>query len=1252
MVRRSGNDAPEPLTRAAVLQAVHQVAVAAARLHEPSEVARLVVEHARRLLGVDGAVVFGWDAASNLLQPLFETESAVREPSVAPGQGAIGLAFEREGPVVVSDYASWEQRVEQSAARGMVSTVAVPLVGADHPIGVLGVWTYRPRTFSAADVNLLSLFAVQVSPGLASARLVAETSAKARAFHALHEVAVAAGGQLNPEALSMLVVHRARQMLSSDGASLCWWEPATGRLQVIAYQDLRHEPATLSYDAGEGAIGLAYSELRAVIVEDYPSWHHAVAETAGAGITSMVAVPLVSHGRALGVLSTWTYDRRHFEPGDVQLLSLFAAQLAPSLESAHLVQEREEQVRTFRLLYEVALATSGLLEPAALAKLTVDRARDLLGADAAALYWWDPDRSELRPLASNDKRLRKPGVAPKGKGTLELAFTRRSPLVIADYQKWPHAHAPALRAGVRSVAAVPLLVGDSAVGVLGVRNYSAADFSPEQVEMLSLMAALVAPALETARLVEERARQAHIFQVLHEVAVAAGGLLEPRQLAEQAVTRARALLRLDRAVIYWWDVTNGRLAALAESGAVGTAGDRLLRAGEGASGLAFETVEPVVVSDYTTWENAVEWAVGAGMRSALAVPLLVHDRPAGALAVLAREKRSFSAEDIQGLSLLAAQVTPALEAARLHADLVASEAALRESEGRFRAVFNQAGIGIAWVDLEGRMIEANPALHAILGYQKGELVGLPLERLLNPEDVIPLNLTDVLAGRREDLQVEVRYQRKDGGTVWGNSTASLVRDRKGQPLFAIAMIEDVSERKAQEAALEHQALHDALTDLPNRVLLHDRLHLAIATGVRERQPMALMVMDLDRFKDVNDTFGHHCGDRLLRELAMRLTKRLRASDTVARLGGDEFAVVLPRVGDQAAAIRAARKILRALDAPFAVDGESLEIGASIGIALFPEHGEDPDTLMRRADVAMYMAKRSGGGFAFYDFQQDQNSPSRLSMIAELRQAIEKGDLVLHYQPKLDLKTRRVAGAEALVRWPHPQHGLLPPDQFIPLAEQTGLIRPLGLWVLEAAIRQCCQWHAAGLDLNIAVNLSMRNVHDPQLAETLGRLLESYKLPPGSLQVEITESTLMADLDHAMEVLGLLHEMGVQLAIDDFGTGYSSLAYLKRLPASEIKIDKSFVIDITSEESDAVIVRSMIELGHNLGLRVVAEGVESRSAWEMLEVAGCELAQGHYIGPPLPADKLTPLLEKPEWPFAAESPVVRSVVEGLLAPTDS
>lgn len=544
-----------------------------------------------------------------------------------------------------------------------------------------------------------------------------------------------------------------------------------------------------------------------------------------------------------------------------------------------------------------------------------------------------------------------------------------------------------------------------------------------------------------------------------------------------------------------------------------------------------------------------------------------------------------------------------------------------ETEARFRAIFERAPVGVARLDLDGRVLECNPALRAILGCPEQQIVGRSLNEFMPPADAERYAVAAAAGGGSGATQLEARYLCGGREPVWGSTSVTEVKDVAGKPAFILVMVEDISERKAHQAALEHQALHDGLTGLPNRLLLHDRLQQAILVAQREARPLALLVMDLDRFKEVNDNFGHQYGDALLQEVARRLRSRLRESDTVARLGGDEFGIVLPGVKDQTDAGMAAAKLLQALAQPYALEHQALDIAASIGISLYPEHGSDAVTLLRRADVAMYVAKRGSGGFAIYEFKHDEQSLGQFVLVSELREAIEKGQLVLYYMPEVDVKTEAVVGVEALVRWQHPKFGLMAPDRFVPMAEQTGLIRPLTLWVLEAAMSQQEQWRREGINLTISVNLSTRNLHDPQLADAVARLIATYHVPRHGLKVEITESSLMADPDRALEVLTRLKGMGVLIAIDDFGTGYSSLAYLKRLRVDEIKIDKSFVFDMTSEDSDAAIVRSTIDLGHNLGLTVVAEGVETRDALNQLTADVCDYAQGYYLSRPLPADQI-------------------------------
>jgi diguanylate cyclase (GGDEF)-like protein len=427
--------------------------------------------------------------------------------------------------------------------------------------------------------------------------------------------------------------------------------------------------------------------------------------------------------------------------------------------------------------------------------------------------------------------------------------------------------------------------------------------------------------------------------------------------------------------------------------------------------------------------------------------------------------------------------------------------------------------------------------------------------------------------------------------------------------------------------LREQATRDPLTGLPNRTNLYQRMRRAARAARNGGELVGLLLIDLDRFKEVNDTLGHDQGDTLLREVSARLSETLRRGDTLARLGGDEFAVLLRDLPDRGAAAELALRLLDALERPFQVGGVSVQLGASVGVALAPDHGTDVSTLVRRADVAMYDAKREHGRVRVYDAERDPNSPERLQRMSELRTAVAEGQLVLHYQPKIDVAAGEVTGVEALVRWQHPQLGLLPPIEFLPLAERTGMMGDLTRWVIDAALGQSRAWHEQGFEVPIAINLAAANILDAALPDAVAERLAHHGVPGERLTCELSEHTVMADPRRATEVLERLRALGVRLSLDDFGTGQSSLAYLKRLPLDEVKIDRAFVSGMAGDTSDALIVRSTIDLARDLGLEVVAEGVEGEDVLERLRALRCHEAQGFHLSRPLPPDALVDWLEQ-------------------------
>ena len=415
------------------------------------------------------------------------------------------------------------------------------------------------------------------------------------------------------------------------------------------------------------------------------------------------------------------------------------------------------------------------------------------------------------------------------------------------------------------------------------------------------------------------------------------------------------------------------------------------------------------------------------------------------------------------------------------------------------------------------------------------------------------------------------------------------------------------------------ATHDTLTGLPNRALLRDRTEQAISASRRTGSHVALLLLDLDRFKEINDTLGHRYGDTLLKQVGPRLREHLRETDTVARLGGDEFVVLLPDLRSDVLAVEIAEKLVGVLEQPFIIDGAAVDVGCSVGVAITPDHGEDFDLLLQHTDVAMYVAKKDILGVVTYASDLDSHSPERLALLGGLRRAVDEPEqIVVHYQPKACLRTGAITGVEALVRWNHPERGMISPNEFIPLAERTGIIRPLTWLILRKALEQSREWADQGLDLRLAVNISARCLLDKGFPEGVVQLLRETGVPAERLELELTESSVMSDPDRALAILHSLRKTGIRLAIDDFGTGYSSMAYLKKLPVSELKIDRTFVTEMDSDASDAAIVRSSLELAHNLDLEVVAEGVETKAVWDQLTDLGCSSAQGYFLSRPLPA----------------------------------
>jgi diguanylate cyclase (GGDEF)-like protein/PAS domain S-box-containing protein len=555
-----------------------------------------------------------------------------------------------------------------------------------------------------------------------------------------------------------------------------------------------------------------------------------------------------------------------------------------------------------------------------------------------------------------------------------------------------------------------------------------------------------------------------------------------------------------------------------------------------------------------------------------------------------------------------------------------AEQALRVRDRAIEAAFNAVMITDCQA-ADNPIQYVNPAFERITGYAAQEVIGRN-PRFLQQGDADQPEAQDIGAAVREAREGHgvLRNYRKDGSIFWNELHIAPVRDDSGELTHFVGVLNDVSAAREHQSALEFRAHHDALTGLPNRIMLRDRLDQAIAQARRRKERVAVLWLDLDHFKFVNDSYGHQVGDGLLTALSARLRAAVRDSDTVARLGGDEFVVLMPGIGKESDAAAAAQKVLLALTTPFEVHGHVLHASTSVGVSLYPQDGDTSEQLLINADIAMYRAKNDGrNGVHFYSSELSEQARQRETLTRALHTALDQQQFALHYQPKIDLASGAIVGVEALLRWQHPELGMVSPASFIPIAEETGLIVPMGEWVMTTACAQAKAWQTDWqADISVAVNVSARQFRQHDLPGTVRRALTDTGLAPRHLELELTESLLMQQTDVVVNALRTIRGMGVSLALDDFGTGFSSLSYLRRFPLNVIKVDRSFVSGVDSVDADAAITRAIISMAHSLGMSVVAEGVETPAQLAFLKAQHCDVAQGYLLGRPMTASALAEL----------------------------
>jgi len=1001
-----------------------------------------------------------------------------------------------------------------------------------------------------------------------------------------------ASADLDLESVMELLCTRTMELTGADGASVALLKD--GALRFGASRGSPNHPIGEELSLDESLGGLAIRDRRSLISHDArqdPRVNQA--RQRATGTRSMIAVPLLHAGNPVGTLLVLSHIPSAFDERDVRALELLSVVISAAMSHAAEFQAKREQVEAltrFRNIFEGA--SVGIVR---------------VGADGRAL---EVNSAVLRMLgySAEDHSAHSFDLFTHPEDVPETVELMRQ-----------------LMAGQRDSYEQDkrYIRKDGGLMWVHVRAWLEPETGNQPRTAIAMIENINERKLAEIALRNNSARLARVVETQRDIAAAGVDLVGIMKLI---VERSQALTVAEGAIVSMLEGDD--LVVGAASGVVSHLVGSHRPLEQSVARYAFEAHDTLLIEDaegdprlYKGFANKVR------DRSHICVPLFQGDRPVGALNVMtASDGPRLGEDDRRTLELLAVVLASALSRASEF------EAKRRQVEtlARFEATYASALAGIMTLDLEGVIVDANPALQELMGYSEQEFAGTRAIDYVHPDDreaLLALYWRRAAGGAGAST-IEHRIRCKGGEEVWVNSSVSFIRDSEERPAMAILMVQDITKRKAAEQALlaqaelnEHQARHDALTGLGNRTLFTDRIERALASARPGHGLVAVMVIDLDRFKEVNDSLGHHAGDDVLQEVGRRLSAVVRTSDAIARLGGDEFGVLLPDSSDHGAVTAVVEKLVQAMQEPITVHDLPLVVEGSIGIAVYPDDGLDVDTLLRAADVAMYTAKEEKTGYGFFDGSTHQLDLARLTLVGELRRALEKGELVLHYQPQALLRDGQVHTVEALLRWKHPERGLIGPDEFIPLAQQTGLIRPLTLYVIGEALRQCGVWEREGLELAIAVNVSTRNLLDVEFPAQVKGLLDAWGLDAARLELEITEDAVLADPVRTKAILDDLAGMGIRLAIDDFGTGYSSLAYLTRLPIAQIKIDRSFVMAMATNEDDATIVRSTIDLGRNLGLEVVAEGVETEPIWETLRELGCTIAQGYFLSRPVPPDEL-------------------------------
>jgi diguanylate cyclase (GGDEF)-like protein/PAS domain S-box-containing protein len=1252
---------------AARLRAISDRASRLNRIQDVNGIGAAIVAETRSLIDFDTIRVYRVDEATATCEPVaFQgrflgaddpTPEMLRVPI---GAGLTGWVAANGKAIRTGDAAADQRGLTiGSVEGGPESMLVVPMAYEDGVRGVIVVSKLGRDQFGDDDETTLSVFArfaAQAMVNAANAERVrnqqAELEHQLASQRRLLEVSESLLSTLDPTAVLEMIADSLKALVPYDSLTIYKIDREAGVRRAVVARD-RYADVILDYapPLGTGLAGWVIEHAEAALANDAHLDPRA-AQIPGTPFEpeSMIIVPLLVAGDPIGTLNLARMGgaESHYSQNEFELAKLFAGQASIALENA-------ETHRAVEVKAELD-ALTGLRNHGAFQRelgLTVDAVDGspfgvlLMDLDDFKAY------NDTHGHPAGDVLLRSVAAAIRGAvrdgdhvyryGGDEFAVIlkgadRPSSLEVADRIR-------------RAVDAATPHDKEPHVGIsVGVACFPADGRTKDELVVAADRALyLLKPPRSGSDPVLDQARDAYL-SALNETALALMDRLDPTELLQTIIQRAAGLLGTPHGFLYVAEPDESALTVRVGTGVFSDLVGYRMGPGEGLSGTVWVTGQPMTTDDYDRFVARRPDLPTGRFGAIVAVPLTVDGRIVGVIGLASGDQpRTFHDDEVAVLGRFAQLASIALTNAQLFqaaqhevSERARAEEALRISEERFRRL-SDATTEALLITRNGIMLEINQAMCRLFGYEEHELVGRSVMDLVAPES---LRFIQGLFAKGVDGPFEALAIDAHGETFPVEIHTRTVSYSDGQDV-GVSSVRDLRERRAMEERLAHQALYDAVTGLPNRVLLMDRIsHSLSSARMGSSSPIGVILLDLDRFKVVNESLGHTAGDALLLAVAQRLHTCLRPGDTVARFGGDEYAILLGEIGTPDDASVVADRIAAELEAPFLVGGRDVFVTASMGIVVGEPGQSDPDGMLRDAEIALYRAKAdSSVRHTLFDPSMSAETVHRLDLESGLRRAVERHELRVFYQPLVDLATDRIVGLEALVRWQHPTRGLLSPLSFIPLAEETGLILPIGRWVLETACRQARQWQLAfpaEPPLTISVNLSARQFAQPDLVELVGQILAQTGLPPSSLELEITESVVMDESETGIRALRALRDVGCRLALDDFGTGYSSLSYLKSLPLDTIKIDRSFVAGLAGDDANLPIVQAVIGLAHGLGIDVTAEGIETADQLGWLRDLVCDRGQGYYYARPLPAEELVELL-KPGAPPIGRSGATRVAI---------